>query len=465
MMDTISGLLQDHTLRHLPLALDTAAMQAVFQESLFEPRKGQRFHVRACHIERVRYKPGRNCLICYRLHIEDLARQAISEQLLSARLYEVGGSHSRFARAQRETLSPSLFGRPLIHIPGLDMVVWAFPNDRKLKGLSRLTDTVYLRTVLLPPLVACHVGPHWGIGTVAHDLVHYNPEHTCMLRVQLQLEHNQTGEQRSLVLYGKAYEGDEGVETYRLMRQLWQRVGACDLQPGCHLRVAQLLGYQPELKVLWQRGLPGQTLLALEQARQDFLTWLERGAAAVATLHQTHLPCSRSSPTSAWVAKLEEMREWLPVVRPSCRTALEPLVDRLLAQAACLGEQPLATLHGDLHLQNFFRDGDQVALIDLDNVYLGSPWQDVGSFIAGLLYRGLLAETPGPLLRDMIAAFSRSYQRNVPWRIAPWALNWFVAAALINERAFRCVTRLKDGRLDLVDELVALAAQISEAKA
>jgi hypothetical protein len=464
MMDTISGLLQDHTLRHLPLALDTAAMQTVFQKSLLrEPGEDRRFHIRACHIERIRYKPGRNCLICYRLQIEDLVRQVTSEQLLSARLYGVGGSHSRFARAQREALSVSPFGRPLTHIPGLDMVVWAFPNDRKLKGLSRLTDTVYLRTVLLPPLVACHVGPHWGIVTVAHDLVHYNPEHTCMLRVQLQLKHNQTGEQRSLVLYGKTYEGDEGVETYRLMRQLWQRIGSCDLQPGNHLRVAQPLGYQPALKVLWQRGLPGQALLALES--EDFLVWLERGAAAVATLHQTRLPCSRSSSVSAWTAKLKEMREWLPAVRPSCRTALEPLVDRLLAQAAYLGEQPLATLHGDLHLQNFFRDGDQVALIDLDNVYLGSPWQDVGSFIAGLLYRGLLAETPGPLLRDMIAAFSRSYQRNVPWRIALWALNWFVAAALINERAFRCVTRLKDGRLDLVDALVALAAQINEGKA
>jgi hypothetical protein len=103
-----------------------------------------------------------------------------------------------------------------------------------------------------------------------------------------------------------------------------------------------------------------------------------------------------------------------------------------------------------------------VALIDLDNVHQGSPWQDIGSFVASLLYRGLLMDTPGQVVRETIATFYRAYERNAPWRTSPETLYWFVAAALLHERAFRCVTRLKDGRLDLVDKLVTLAAHISE---
>jgi hypothetical protein len=60
----------------------------------------------------------------------------------------------------------------------------------------------------------------------------------------------------------------------------------------------------------------------------------------------------------------------------------------------------------------------------------------------------------------MIQLFLYHYQRRVLWEIDTQVLRWYVAVALINERVSRSISRLKNGRLDNLDNLVALAAEI-----
>jgi hypothetical protein len=61
-----------------------------------------------------------------------------------------------------------------------------------------------------------------------------------------------------------------------------------------------------------------------------------------------------------------------------------------------------------------------------------------------------------------VERFLQTYQANVPWTVLPPLLNWYVAVALITERASRCLTRLKEGRPALVEELIALAGRLSQ---
>ena len=83
-------------------------------------------------------------------------------------------------------------------------------------------------------------------------LIHYVPEHTCTVRVQLILADNITAQQKAVTLFGKAYYNDEGAETFRLMQHLWH-------SPICQngdLRIARPLAYDPATRQLWQEGLP-----------------------------------------------------------------------------------------------------------------------------------------------------------------------------------------------------------------
>jgi aminoglycoside phosphotransferase (APT) family kinase protein len=137
-------------------------------------------------------------------------------------------------------------------------------------------------------------------------------------------------------------------------------------------------------------------------------------------------------------------------------------VARLQAQAATLPAQPTATLHGDLHLQNFLVTDNAVALIDLDDLATGSPWQDVGSFCAALYYRGLLSGQPAIENQAIVDHFCRVYAQQCPWRLDSAALHWYTASALLTERVFRTFTRLKNGRLALLPAVIALAEQLSK---
>lgn len=444
----------DAALPQLVDVLNRSKMKRLFQDEFFSEG---RLRIEDCSIERVKYKPGKNCLVCYRLEIRNRMTQQVFTQRFSTRVFEKGGAISRFEKAQLQTGVMPVLGRGVIHIPSLDMVIWVFPNDRKLLGLPKITDSIYLKEKLLPKLIGTALGPGWIISELSNAVVHYVPEHTCTVRVSLRLENSESNRTKAMTLYGKTYYNEEGREAHRMMAQLWD----AEIRRTEQFRMAEPLGYDPETKSLWQIGLPGCTLLDQEMTDPRFSALLEGAAASVSALHRSGLSCSRSVDLKDWVVKLEEMRRVLPTAWPSCREMLAPLVDRLVLQSKQLKTHPAVTLHGDLHFKNFLVDDEKVSLIDLDNLCHGAPLQDIGSFLAGLFYRGILTQAPIERIEKIGGLFVRHYEKRVPWSVSRSELGWHMAAALINERAFRCLTRLKPGRREILDRLIRLADRIS----
>ena len=452
----------DRALPHLARALDAATMSAVLQASVFADgvlatRAAGRARVQRCEIEWVKYRPGKNCTIAYRLSVMDAANEKAWTQLLCARVFTPGQSAARFRTAQSEDLVRPVFGQSLTHVPEMDMVVWAFPNDSKLAALPNILDANQLRCELLPPVVEAAVGRQWTILDLASDVVQYIPEDTCTVRVQISLARPATAERRELVVYGKIYKEGRGAETYALMTQLWD--GAA--RRAGRLRLARPLAYDHWRHILWQAKLPGTALLEDDLSSPHALSVLGKAAAAVAALHQANVSPPRMIGVSDLSARLSQMKQLLPEVRPSCRDLLDPLVDLLTVQTQQLGDQPTAVLHGDLRLRHLLVDGDEVGLIDVDTLCQGSPWQDLGSFSAAILYKGMLANLSDAVIEKSLTTFWVEYTRRVPWPMSRAALDWHTAVALINERAFRSVTRLQEDKLERLHELIALATRIS----
>jgi len=451
----------DQTLPQLGVALSPAAMREVFASALFPSEQQQsRYQVLDCEIMQARYKPGKNCLLSYRLTILDEQTARRREQILCARFYEHGGSSSRFLKAQSQSLAPTQFGPPVFHLANLEMVGWVFPNDRKLVGLPRLTNAECLRREVLPPVIAEAFGDGWRTDALTEEIAHYVAEHTCTARVTVQLRSAATGRARTAVLYGKTYYNEDGAETFARMRELAPSE-ACR-QGG--LVLAQPIIYQPESKTLWQMGLPGAPLCEQAPGDPPFIETLKRAAGALAALHQSPVSCRRKVGIADLLARFDEVERMVALARPESQPKLRSLIDRLKRQSWRIGARPAMTLHGDLHLKNFFVAGREIALIDLDNLCLGDPLLELGSFIASLHYRNLLLERPAQRGRALADAFVRAYAESAPWAVTDSVLNWYVAAALIAERAFRCVTRLKSGRPTMLDEIITLAYQAATAE-
>lgn len=465
---TQDRVLHDETMPRLAIALDPLLMQLHFQALLFAdrdtavaPTDEVKHEVAACEIVRVKYRAREKCVISYRLQICDSCTGENSEQWLCARVFPTGTAESRYHKALREPLTTPAFGSAVMYMPQLDMVVWAFPNDRKIAGLPELMVTAHRENNQLDHIVAAV----WGATTsiVAHEakLIHYVPEHTCTVRVQLTLRDAETVHDHSATFFGKAYYNDEGAETFRLMQSLWQ---SASLQQG-RLRIARPLAYDPATRLLWQEGLPGRTLFTYDLGTAEFDRLLAEAAQAVALLHTAALPCRRQTNQQDWVGLIAPRQQLVAQSCPHLATAVDTLAVALRCLIPSPSREPSATLHGDLHLQNFFVDeaamgGGRMALIDLDNLSTGSPWRDLGSFCAGLYYRSLVDSVPQSMMRRSIDGFLRSYAAHVPWALDHQAVNWYIAAALLNERAFRSISRMKEGRLAMVDDFIRIATEL-----
>lgn len=447
----------DALLPQLAVILDSEAMKERLEDHMFasaEDRK--RFLIRCCDIARVRYKPESSCMVTYRLHIEDKATRETGEQVLCGRAYPEGRSQSQWEKARGRAVVQPRFGTALLYLPELEMVLWSFPNDRKMVTLPAALDLGRGTSESLRERLASHLAPGWHVMNTASQVVHYVGEHTCTARTSIDLFDPSTNGRQAMTLFGKTYYDEEGAETDRVMRQLWKS----EARRSGRLAVAQPLWYDAGLKTLWQLGVQGATLEGCDIDGPEFPSVLAEAARAVAALHVTPLSHRRSVTKSDLLSNLNTVASLLTRCRPACRSVLGPLVSRLTVQAETIPDHPTATLHGDLHMKNLFRTGNRVTLIDLDNVSAGSPYRDLGSLIAGLHYYSLLRGGAEGTVPRLAEAFLRSYEAHVPWRVSRELVDWHTAVALITERAYRCMTRLKEGRLDLVEDLIALAGQL-----
>ena len=87
-VDQLQALPRDAALPQLARALDATAMADVFAGLL------PHLHVAGCAVERVKYRPGRNASILYRLQLVDRPGQRDFEQRVATRLCTAGQSRA-----------------------------------------------------------------------------------------------------------------------------------------------------------------------------------------------------------------------------------------------------------------------------------------------------------------------------------------------------------------------------------
>lgn len=455
----LNDLPSDARLPQLPIILDVEVMRERLQDCLFVSVSDRaQLVVRHCEIIQVRYKPASSCMVSYRLDIENTATGEHGEQILCGRAFPQGGSQPQWEKAATRALVQPRFGKPLVHLPELEMVLWSFPNDRKMHTLPASIDAA-LGTFTIPPSwLLSHLGTGWHVTDTRSRVMHYVGEHTCTVQTAFDLIHPSQDTRQTLTIFGKTYYNVEGAQTDRVMRQLWDS----EARRSGQLEIAQPLWYDARLKTLWQLGIHGTTLENHPIEAQAGIPLLKKAAHTVAVFHTTPVSNIPLLTVLELLGKLETVASILMQCRPSCRPMLIPLRDRLVEQAKTISVGPTATLHGDLHMKNLFLTNGKIALIDLDNVRQGHPGQDIGSFVAGFLTGALAKQVPLSKMAGPVQAFLNHYDQCTPWKLDQPTVAWFTAMALVIERAHRCITRLKDDRRGQVEALLNLADRISE---
>jgi Phosphotransferase enzyme family len=441
----------DPVLPGLADALDSARMRKVFALELRESGDC----VEGCEVERVKYRPRRNCTVSYRLRIRRAADGSEYEQRVSARLCAIDDALDRLAKAQRKPQAPSLAGPGLRLLAAQDMLTWWWPNDSKLAAPRVLADRDRLTRETVPALVAA-----LGLGEKARcvdhalEVVQYVPESRLTVRLQLTVE-TEASALETHVVFGKAGREPGAAQACETLLRVH---GSAAAREG-RLHVPRPLLLDADGGCFWQQGLGGGALLDAPPA-QAWALMPALGAQLVA-LHALPLSLARVADTPQQLRQLQTVVEVMhcnfPRLRDTTEASARALADGWTRRAAL----PLRPLHGDLHPRNVLVDGDRLSLIDLDGMRMGPVELELGSWIADAISRSVLAGrdpfSDAPAWRALLQAYGDARSGAVDLDTLAWATGW----SLLVQRAWRCVVNLKPGRYAIVPQLLALVAAFS----
>jgi aminoglycoside phosphotransferase (APT) family kinase protein len=428
-------------------------MRMALQAAFFGP-DGGRWTIAGCKIEETLYKPGRSCVLVYRLVLAD-ARGAVRQQLVCARLCR--SREAGDAQAQVAAQAASSAMRPVAYLPALRMIAWAFPNDPVLKRLPDMLDSSLMQLLLprrLPALDLCGAN---RLRDIQADVLHYRAQRTCMLRYRLDIENRASGQVSPFTVYGKIYGSADSAEVFRVMEQLHEH--------SPRFPTAIPLGYDAELNAVWQSHLDG-TPLDLEQSTPAQCHGvMERIANCVAAFHLSAVDSVHVATIEQILSQLAKTAAVVAGTHPWLGKRLATLVRHLTARTAEIdfSNVPATPVHRDLKLANFLLERDRAALIDLDEIALGDPLIDIGSFVAGFSAHALLLGWEASAVDAVLQRFLRHYAAQVNWPVLGERLDWYIAASFIYESIHRGVRRWDMQRLRAIPRWIAAAERYAYA--
>lgn len=260
-------------------------------------------------------------------------------QRLHGQTWRDGGSHAAWDQARTQAWVHPAAGPSLLHLPELDMLLWAWPNDPGLPQLPGLLDPAA-----------------WPAGHGPVDLHRHQPGQRASLRRQ-------------------------GVWAKTLAAPVARRL-ACRFRHFAQVAVPVV--HVPRLiavdaHTLFQADAPVRPLRHADHPA-DHAPVL---AAALVTLHQAprHLGGRRSG--DHWPRALERRRRKLHRVLPEAAPLIDRVADGLLAQAHAVASGPSTLLHGDAHIDQFGVDAQgRLWMFDLDEMCGGDPLEDLAAVLS-----------------------------------------------------------------------------------
>jgi Phosphotransferase enzyme family len=395
--------------------------------------------VTRAYVKRAKYKPYSKALLSVVAECADGQNRVVALRLLPPEQVS-----AQYERAIRKSRAPQL----VVSIPSLGAVAWAFPDDYRMPNLFRLFDREWLSDVVIPDLMEA-IGPGASILAWTSELVQYAPEQSCTVR--LTIEHARiSGETRRSTFYGKHLAADEGADANAVLKAI------CDASPSA-FDIAPIVLQYPEHGVQWQSSAAGDTVAATEFLARDGAL-LSRTARAVAQLHQIPV----STVANADLVDIDRLERRMAVADCMPRHARADIANTI---AQLRAREPAASLtgrlcHGDLHPKNIFATQDRITLIDFDAARVGPAEYDVASFAAALIYHGARAGLIDADIWQVVDRWVSAY-RSAGGSMGEDRLNWLMIYCLLDERLYRCLTRLKAGRRETAERLVGFASRFA----
>ena len=413
------GLLQ----RHLP-GFDTGALR-IDSVAVSKVRRNTSLHRNPCRMT-----------LCYELGVVDTATGRSGTQLLYAKVFRAGLSEACAAPLDRHALARPRFGPGAAHVPALDMVIWALPNDPVLSQLPVLLGD---GVVDVAPWAALGMARD-SVAGCRTELLRYEPEQRATLRFTI----DPGGGGASRVVYAKTFRDGRARDLFERFDHFARQA---QVDAGAPL-VARPLGHSEATRTLWQEAASGTPWLAWVAAHAGSaaaLPMIRAAAGALALLHEAPLaPSAQTLARTAahWVGESRRRQNKISRAAPHLSARVARVADAIGARAERQTARRPSLIHGDFHPDQLWVHEGRIVLFDFDEFALGDPMEDLAEFVIKLEQAG--AHT------GIAASFIEAYAGCAPQRFDRTRLAWHltVQSLLQASRAFVYQRPGWEGELD-----------------
>jgi aminoglycoside phosphotransferase (APT) family kinase protein len=349
------------------------------------------------------------------------------------------------------TVAPAI-GRAVTMIPEANLLLVAFPNDRRMRTLGEEALRAWVGRLATVLANRGRRGPTWRVKEANFNILRYAPGQRLTLRCRGGFIAD-SGMEQPFAFIAKQYrERNVAEHLHRNLVVLHKH-----LSSSRGVWLPRPIAFDAETGLVAMEELPGKDLIrALDEV--ELSKTMSKVGEMLATFHQAPRVVRRSI----------SARETLKDVRHAIRK-IEGILPAGLAQRAaclvrCLAVRRTDThdvikvlLHGAFRPKHVFVHDGRLAMIDLDGMRIGHPAHDLGHFLSALYYLEAQERLSAADRSMAVGRFLEGYSAAVPWRLQAAAVLWCTAALLVHKQARKYVVHLHEDRADKVERVLARA--------
>ncbi|MBC8329101.1 MAG: phosphotransferase [Planctomycetes bacterium] len=380
----------------------------------WESEAGEACPLEDVELSRVHYKPFARARLVVRGRLGPAPGSGkVRRQPFSLQIYSRTDQARRRRRSYlaRPSLLPS-YGPPSFVVPEWHAVGFSLPNGRYLRNLAKFLDTertrAWLRLKGQPKLAA-----HYDADEL--EFVRYVPRKRALLRLPAAADGSCGG------AYIKLYTAAEFEIAARNLGKVAKRARKSSLGFAAPRRLAS--GRKKRAVVMAE--LPGEQLTRFFAGHDDAL--MRAAGSALAGLHGSTVRTRARWTPRAELDAVRRAVDDLCAALPALQGTAGELLRRLQARLPEAEAYRPVPIHANLFGDQILADGNDLAIVDWDDLCLGDPAFDVGRLIAHIRYENRELDQAS---RESAAAFLDGHAERHGPPLPAARLSWHVAAAL-----------------------------------
>lgn len=352
-----------------------------------------------CAIPYIRYKPGTNCIIAYRLAVEGQGGEA--EILFYAKVHtaEDYSTAAGKSKAHRWIEIPGF--EPVLTLPEQSAILYFYPNDCVIDGLRVLSDPKKIQRILYE-YHDKYPESEWRISDrkIRLTVVRYKPERRVVLRCDTKAVNRKSGERKPLTVFLRIYGDERGADVFSLQQKLYGLASESGL-----FATPRPLAYLPDRKALIMEMAQGTQLLAKRES-ENVGRDIAMTAIALAAMHGFEVTGLEEKSAVDYLSEAGATRSTLESVLPSQKEKINTIFSLIENRIPKSGHSGL--VHGDFYFGQVLGHDGQISILDFDRSHIGNTVYDVGNFSAHLQLLKMRGELDtGRELEDI---FLKSYE-------------------------------------------------------